>query len=67
VARHIPVQLHVLVRTPEQLEAALAARPASIALDYLELYGLKPSVARVKAAGLRCRVASPRILKPTKQ
>jgi putative protease len=32
---------------------------------YLELYGLKPSVARVEAAGIRCRVASPRILKPT--
>jgi putative protease len=53
------------VRTPDQLEAALAARPASITLDYLELYGLKPSVERVKAAGIRCRVASPRILKPT--
>jgi len=60
-----PPQVHVLVRTPEQLEAALAVRPASITLDYLELYGLKPSVARVKAAGIRCRVASPRILKPT--
>jgi len=55
----------VLVRTPEQLEATLALRPASITLDYLELYGLKPSVERVQAAGLRCRVASPRILKPT--
>jgi putative protease len=58
-------QVHVLVRTPEQLEAALAVRPASITLDYLELYGLKPSVEQVKAAGIRCRVASPRILKPT--
>jgi putative protease len=65
VALPTPAQVHVLVRTPEQLEAALAARPASITLDYLELYGLKPSIARVKAAGIRCRVASPRILKPT--
>jgi U32 family peptidase len=65
VALPTPAQVHVLVRTPEQLEAALAARPASITLDYLELYGLKPSVERVKAAGIRCRVASPRILKPT--
>jgi U32 family peptidase len=65
VARPTPVQVHVLVRTPEQLDAALAVRSASITLDYLELYGLKPSVARVKAAGIRCRVASPRILKPT--
>jgi putative protease len=65
VALPTPAQVHVLVRTPEQLEAALVARPASITLDYLELYGLKPSVERVKAAGIRCRVASPRILKPT--
>ncbi|MBZ9750335.1 DUF3656 domain-containing protein [Deinococcus sp. HMF7604] len=60
-------RLHALVRTPEQLDAALAARPDSITLDYLELYGLKPSVERVKAAGLPVRVASPRILKPTEQ
>jgi len=57
-------QLHVLVRTNEQLEAALAARPASITLDYLDLYGLKPSVERVRAAGIPLRVASPRVLKP---
>ena len=67
VAPLAPPQVHVLVRTPEQLEAALAMRPASLTLDYLELYGLKPSVERVKAAGIRCRVASPRILKPTEQ
>ncbi|WP_309570835.1 DUF3656 domain-containing protein, partial [Deinococcus sp.] len=60
-------RLHVLVRTPEQLDAALDARPDSITLDYLELYGLKPSVERVKAAGIAVRVASPRILKPTEQ
>ena len=63
----LQAQVHVLVRTPEQLDAALAARPASITLDYLELYGLKPSVERVKAAGLRCRVASPRVLKPREE
>ncbi|MCP2013494.1 putative protease [Deinococcus sp. HSC-46F16] len=62
-----PDRLHVLVRTPEQLDAALEARPDSITLDYLELYGLKPSVERVKAAGIPVRVASPRILKPTEQ
>lgn len=60
-------RLHVLVRTPEQLEAALNLGPDSITLDYLELYGLKPSAERIKAAGIRCRVASPRILKPTEQ
>ena len=57
-------ELHLLVRTPEQLEAALEARPASITLDYLDLYGLRPSVERVRAAGVAVRVASPRVLKP---
>jgi len=42
----------------------LALRPDSITLDYLDLYGLRPSVERVKAAGLVARVASPRVLKP---
>ncbi len=57
-------QLHLLVRTPEQLEGALAVQPASLTLDYLDLYGLRPAVARVQAAGVVVRVASPRILKP---
>jgi putative protease len=57
-------QLHVLVRTPEQLEAALDLAPASITLDYLDFYGLRPSVERVKARGITARVASPRVMKP---
>ena len=56
-------RLHVLVRAPVQLEAAIAAGPDSITLDYLDLFGLRPSVERVKAAGVEVRVASPRILK----
>ncbi len=60
-------QLHLLVRTPEQLEAALELHPASITLDYLELYGLRPAVERVQASGITARVASPRILKPSEQ
>ena len=56
-------QLHVLVRNSEQLEAAIAAGPDSITLDYLDLFGLRPSVQRVKMAGAQVRVASPRILK----
>jgi putative protease len=60
----LPPSLHLLVRTPEQLDAAIEVRPASITLDYLDLYGLKPSLERVRAAGLSPRVASPRILKP---
>ena len=57
-------RLHLLVRTPEQLEAAIEVRPETITLDYLDLYGLKPSLERIRDAGLRPRVASPRILKP---
>jgi len=59
-------QLHVLIRTPEQLDAALSLTraPASITLDYLDLYGLRPSIDRVKASGIPARVASPRVLKP---
>jgi U32 family peptidase len=57
-------QLHLLVRTPEQLEAALDVPPASITLDYLDLYGLRPSLERIKASGIEARVASPRVLKP---
>jgi len=56
--------LHLLIRTPAQLEAAIQQRPASITLDYLDLYGLKPSIARVREAGLTPRVAAPRVLKP---
>ncbi len=57
-------QLHLLVRTPQQLEAALACVPASITLDYLDLYGLRPSIEKIKAAGIPARVASPRVFKP---
>ncbi len=64
-------QLHLLVRTPEQLEEALALAadipPGSITLDYLDLYGLRPAVERVQAAGITARVASPRVLKPNEQ
>ena len=59
--------LHLLVRTPEQLDAALDLNPASITLDYLELYGLRPAVERVQAKGIPARVASPRVLKPNEQ
>ena len=59
-----PAELHLLVRCAEQMEAAIEVRPASITLDYLDLYGLRPSVERVKAAGIPARVASPRVLKP---
>ena len=59
-----PAELDLLVRTPEQLDAALSVRPASITLDYLDLYGLRPSVERVKRSGIMARVATPRVSKP---
>lgn len=58
------IELHLLVRNAEQLGAAIELRPASITLDYLDLYGLRPSVERVKQSGIAARVASPRVLKP---
>src|SRR5215469_3952821 len=63
VAQGLPA-LHLLVRTPYQLEAAIDFRPATITLDYLDLYGLRPSLERIRDAGLAPRVASPRVLKP---
>ncbi len=59
-----PSKIHLLVRSVEQLEAALDLQPTSITLDYLDLYGLRPSVERVKSTGIAVRVATPRILKP---
>ncbi len=63
-AEPLQPQLHVLVRAARQLDAAIAARPASITLDYLDLYGLWPSLEKLKASGIQARVASPRVLKP---
>lgn len=60
----IEPQLHLLVRTAAQLEGAIAVRPSSITLDYLDLYGLWPSLERLKSTGIPARVASPRVLKP---
>ncbi|HVO97362.1 MAG TPA: U32 family peptidase [Bryobacteraceae bacterium] len=59
-----PCALHLLVRNAEQLDAAIELRPSSITLDYLDLYGLRPSVERVKQSAVAVRVASPRVLKP---
>jgi putative protease len=61
---HAAPELHLLVRTPAQFDAALHFEPASITLDYLDLYGLRPSIDRIKASGITARVASPRVLKP---
>jgi U32 family peptidase len=59
--------LSLLIRQADQLEAAIATRPDEIILDYLELYGLRPSVEQIQEAGIRAVVASPRILKPQEE
>ena len=66
-AAALATQLHLLVRTAQQLDSAIALAPSSITLDYLDLYGLRPSLDRVKTAGIEARVASPRVLKPGEQ
>jgi putative protease len=57
-------EVHLLVRTPDQLAAAIDLHPSSITLDYLDLYGLRPSIQLVKSNDIVVRVASPRVLKP---
>jgi putative protease len=57
-----------LLRTLEQVEAALALAPelglAEVQLDFMELVGLGVAVEKVRAAGLRVTVATPRVQKP---
>ena len=60
-------ELSVLVRKADQLDAAIATHPDEIVLDYLELYGLRPSVEKILEAGIRAVVASPRVLKPAEE
>jgi putative protease len=62
--RAATASLHLLVRTAEQLDAAIELSPDSITLDYLDLYGLRPSIERVRQAEIAVRVAGPRVLKP---
>ncbi len=64
IPAEIPAHLHLLVRTPAQLDAALNLNPSSITLDYLDLYGLKSSLEKINESGIQPRVAAPRVLKP---
>lgn len=58
-------RLTVLVRTPAQLDAALAWRPAAVYCDFEDLRGYKDAVARGRAAGVPVGVAPLRVLKPS--
>ncbi|MFN3244970.1 MAG: DUF3656 domain-containing protein [Planctomycetota bacterium] len=53
-----------LVRSDEQLEAAIAAGVAEVELDWMEFVGLGKAYERARAAGLTVTVASTRIGKP---
>jgi putative protease len=57
-------QLHVLARTPEQLDAALAWRPATVYCDFEDPRRYREAVARAKAAGVPVGLAPLRIVKP---
>lgn len=57
-------QLIPLVRTPDQLEAVIAAGLPEVELDWMELVGLGRAVDRARAAGLRVTIATTRVQKP---
>lgn len=64
LAKETSTFLHLLVRTPEQLETAIKLQPTTITLDYLDLYGLRPAIEKVQVSNITVRVASPRVFKP---
>lgn len=57
-------ELKVLVRTPEQLEAVIAAGIEAVELDWMEMVGLGKAVDRARAAGLHITLATTRVQKP---
>ncbi|MFT4703780.1 MAG: putative protease [Bradymonadia bacterium] len=59
-----PAQIIPLCRTPEQLDAVIAAGLPEVELDWMELVGLGKAFTRAKAAGLRVTVATVRVQKP---
>ena len=59
-----PAELVPLCRTPDHLEAAIAAGVPEVELDWMEFVGLGQAVARARAAGLRVGIATVRVQKP---
>jgi len=59
-----PALVVPMCRTDAQVDAVLAAGAAEVELDFMELVGLGRAVARVRAAGVRVVIATPRIIKP---
>ena len=64
VANNGEIALHVLVRTAEQLTAALALGPATVYCDFEDIRRYREAVARARAAGVTIGLATFRIIKP---
>lgn len=63
-----PPQLHLLCRTPQQVDAALALPDTGdLYLDFLEVRGVREAVQRVARAGRRAVAVTPRVLKPNEE
>ena len=63
--RHDGPRVRILCRTPDQVAAAIEVEwLEEIILDFLEVKGLAASCEKVRAAGKRVIVATPRIMKP---
>jgi U32 family peptidase len=62
--QHPDLKLVPLLRTLEQVEVALRLGFRELQLDFMELVGLGVAVERVRAAGARAIVATPRVQKP---
>jgi putative protease len=62
--QHRDLKLVPLLRTLEQVEVALRLGFEELQLDFMELVGLGVAVERVRAAGARVVVATPRVQKP---
>jgi U32 family peptidase len=62
------MQIRVLCRTPSQVDVVLGLEwLGEVALDFLEVHGLREAVKKVQRAGKKAVVATPRILKPNEQ
>jgi putative protease len=57
-------ELHVLVRSLEQLRAMLEAGERSLAAEFADIRGYREAVAESRAAGASLLLATPRIQKP---
>jgi putative protease len=62
-SRGLP-QLHMLVRSLEQLDAAIDLGERSLYADFADIRQYREAVARAHAAGATIRLATPRIQKP---